>query len=196
MAWSFLKIVWYFLQFSSVQSLSRVQLFVTSWTAARQASLAITNSQSLPKLMSTEPVMPPNHLILCGPLLLLLLKRQNTDLIALTYEACILQLEWYRRLAIMAHAQVQFSHVQLFATPWTAKVSGFPVHHQLPELAQTHVHWVGDAIQPSHPLLSPSPLALNLSQPQGLFQWVSSLHQVAKVLHKDDTQICEVAHIF
>ena len=58
---------------------------------------------------------------------------------------------------------------------------GFPVHHQLPELAQTHVHWVGDAIQPSHPLSSPSP-AFNLSQHQGLFQWVSSLHQVAKVL--------------
>ena len=59
---------------------------------------------------------------------------------------------------------------------------GFPVHHQLPELAQTHVHRVSDAIQPSHPLLSPSPLAFNLLQHQGLFQWVSSLHQVAKVL--------------
>ena len=59
---------------------------------------------------------------------------------------------------------------------------GFLVHHQLPELAQTHVHWVGDAIQPSHPLSSPSPPALNLFQLQGLFQWVSSSHQVAKVL--------------
>ena len=57
----------------------------------------------------------------------------------------------------------------------------FPVLHHLPELAQTHIHWVGDAIQPSHPLSSPS-LALNLSQHQGLFQWVSSSHQVAKVL--------------
>ena len=57
----------------------------------------------------------------------------------------------------------------------------FPVLHHLPELAQTHIHWVGDAIQPSHPLSSPS-LALNLSQHQGLFQWVSSLHQVTKVL--------------
>ena len=60
--------------------------------------------------------------------------------------------------------------------------AGFPVHHQLPELTQTHVHWVSDAIQPSHPLSSPSPPALNLSQHQGLFQWVDSLHQVAKVL--------------
>ena len=59
---------------------------------------------------------------------------------------------------------------------------GFPVLHYLPECAQNHVHWVSDAIQPSHPLLPPSPLALNLSQHQGLFQWVSSLHQVPKVL--------------
>ena len=59
---------------------------------------------------------------------------------------------------------------------------GFPVHHQLLELAQTHVHWVTDAIQPSHPLSSPSPPAFNLSQHQGLFKWVSSSHQVAKVL--------------
>ena len=58
------------LQFSSVQSLSRVRLFVTPWTAARQASLPITNSQSLPKLMSIESVMPSNYLILCRPLLL------------------------------------------------------------------------------------------------------------------------------
>ena len=59
---------------------------------------------------------------------------------------------------------------------------GFPAHHQHPELAQTHVHQVGDAIQPSHPLLSPFPPALNLSQQQDLFQGVSSSHQVAKVL--------------
>ena len=59
---------------------------------------------------------------------------------------------------------------------------GFPVHHQLLEFTQTHVHWVGDAIQLSHPLLSPSSPAFNLSHHQGLFQWVSSSHQVAKVL--------------
>ena len=59
---------------------------------------------------------------------------------------------------------------------------GLPVHHHLPESTQTHVHWVDDAIQPSHPLSSPSPPALNLSQHQGLFKWVSSSHQVAKVL--------------
>ena len=71
------------------------------------------------------------------------------------------------------------SCIQLFATPWTA---GFPVLHRLPELAQTHVHQVSDAMQPSHPLSSPSPPASNLSQHQGLFKWVSSSHQVAKVL--------------
>ena len=59
---------------------------------------------------------------------------------------------------------------------------GFPAHHQLPELAQTHVHQVGDAIQKSDPLSSPSPPAFSLSQHQGLFQGVSSLHQGAKVL--------------
>ena len=56
------------------------------------------------------------------------------------------------------------------------------IHHQLLELAQTHVHWVSDAIQPSHPLSSPFPPAFNLSHHQGLFQWVGSSHQVAKVL--------------
>ena len=58
----------------------------------------------------------------------------------------------------------------------------FPVHHQLLELAQIHVHWVSDAIQPSHPLSSPSPPAFNLARHQGLFQWVSSSHQVARVV--------------
>ena len=69
-----------------------------------------------------------------------------------------------------------------FCNPRDCSSPGFPVLHCLPEFAQTHVHWVGDAIQPSHPLSSPSPLAFNLSQHQGLFQWVSSLRQVAKVL--------------
>ena len=66
--------------------------------------------------------------------------------------------------------------------PMDCSMPGFPVHHQLLELPQTHVHRVGDAIQPSHPLSSPSPPAFNLSQHQGLFQWVSSSHEVAKVL--------------
>ena len=79
-----------------------------------------------------------------------------------------------------------FVHLQtcvwLFANCMDCSMPGFPVHHQLPELAQTHVHWVSDAIQPSHSVSSPSPPAFNLSQCQGLFQWVSSSHQVAKGL--------------
>ena len=81
---------------------------------------------------------------------------------------------------------VQFSSVAqsclTLCNPMDHSTPGFPVHHQLLEFTQTHVHRVGDAIQSSHPLSSPSPPALNLSQHQGLFKWVSSSHQVAKVL--------------
>ena len=66
--------------------------------------------------------------------------------------------------------------------PMDCSTPGFPVLHHLLEFAQNHVHWVDDAIQPSHPLSSPSHPTLDLSQHQGLFQWVSSSHQVAKVL--------------
>ena len=80
----------------------------------------------------------------------------------------------------------QFSSVAqscpTLCSPMNRSTPGLPVHHQLPESTQTHVHQVGDAIQPSHPLLCPSPPVLNLSQHQGLFKWVSSSHQVAKVL--------------
>ena len=81
---------------------------------------------------------------------------------------------------------VQFSSVaQSCLTPcdpMDCSTPGLPVHHQLLEFTQTHVHWVSDTIQPSHLLLSPSPPTFNLSQHHGLFQGVSSLHQVAKVL--------------
>ena len=66
--------------------------------------------------------------------------------------------------------------------PMDRSTTGLPIHHQLLEFIQTHVHWVSDAIQPSHPLSSPSLPALSLSQHQGLFQWVISSHQVARVL--------------
>ena len=86
----------------------------------------------------------------------------------------------------LTHWLFQFSSVaQSYLTlcyPMDCSTPGLPVHHQLPEFIQTHLHWVGDAIQPSHPLLSPSPLAFSLSQHQGLFQEISSSHQVAKVL--------------
>ena len=79
---------------------------------------------------------------------------------------------------------VQFSHsvCPALCDPMDCSTPGFLVHHQLPELTQTHVHRVGDAIQPSHPLSSSFPLAFNLSQHQGLFKWVSSSHQMTKVL--------------
>ena len=83
-------------------------------------------------------------------------------------------------------SSVQFSSVTqscpTLCDPMDGSTPGLPVHRQLPEFTQTHVHPGGDAIQPSHPLSSPSPLTFNLSQHQGLFQWVSSSHQVAKVL--------------
>ena len=81
---------------------------------------------------------------------------------------------------------VQFRSVALscltICDPIDCSISGLPVHYQLLELTQIHVHWVGDAIQPPHPLWSPSPPAFNLSQHPGLFQWVRSSNQVAKVL--------------
>ena len=74
------------------------------------------------------------------------------------------------------------SHVRLFPTPWTATCQPYLSFTIFPEFAQAYVHWVSDAIWLSHPLSSPSPPALNLSQCQGLFSWVSSSHQVANEL--------------
>ena len=86
----------------------------------------------------------------------------------------------------ISFSSVQFSSVaQLCLTLWNPmnrSTPGLPVHHQLPEFAQIYAHWVGDATQPSHPLSSPSPPAPKPSQYQGLFQWVNSSHEVAKVL--------------
>ena len=84
------------------------------------------------------------------------------------------------------HEMYQFSSVAqscpILWDPMSQSTSGLLVHHQLPEFTQTHVQWVGKAIQPSHPLSFPSPPALNPSQHQGLFQWINSSHEVAKVL--------------
>ena len=85
------------------------------------------------------------------------------------------------------NAMLQFSSVQSLSRVrlcdlMNPSTPGLPVHHQLPEFTQSHVHRVSDAIQPSHPLSSPSPLAPNPSQHQSLFRWVNCLHEVAKVL--------------
>ena len=103
-----------------------------------------------------------------------------------------LSLHWfhlhhYLVAAKSENASQNFSSIQSLSRVWLCDLMdcstpGLPVHYQLPEFTQTRVHWVSDAIQPSHPLLSPSPPALNLSQHQGLFHWVSSSYQVAKIL--------------
>ena len=106
-------------QFCSVQLLSHVRLFATPWTAAHQGSLSITNSQSPPKLMSIESVMPSNHLILCHPLLL-------------------------PPSIFPSISSVQFSPVTqscpTLCDPMNRSTPGLPIHHQLLEFTQTHVH--------------------------------------------------------
>ena len=87
--------------------------------------------------------------------------------------------KWSRLCSVQLNSVTQLFRL---CDPMNHSTPGLPVHYQIPELTQTHVHWVSDAIQPSHPLFSPSPSALNLSQHQGLSKCVSSLHQVAKEL--------------
>ena len=85
-----------------------------------------------------------------------------------------------KRHGVKISSVQSFSHVQLFVDHMDCTTPGLPVHHQLLEFTQTHVHWVSDAIQPPHPLSSPSPSAFNLSQHQVLCQWVSSSHEWPK----------------
>ena len=105
------------------------------------------------------------------------------SLVTLCHHSKLLQ---YCRLHPPYWTSVQFSSVSqscpTLCDPMNRSTPGLPVHHQLPEFTQTHVHRVSDALQPSHPLSSPSPPAPNPSQHQGLFQWVSSSHEMAKVL--------------
>ena len=100
---------------------------------------------------------------------------------------------WYHASYLSLNSTIKEIHqhplssVQSLSHVWLCDLMnrstpGLPVHHQLPESNQTHIHWIGDAIQPSHRLLFPSPPSLNPSQHQSLFKWASSLHQVAKVL--------------
>ena len=91
---------------------------------------------------------------------------------------CLTYLTWYDNLCGCSVAKSCLT----LCDPMDSSMPGFTVHHCLPEFPQTRVHWINDAIQPSHPLSPPSPLTLSVSQHQGLFQWVISLYQVAKVL--------------
>ena len=254
-------------EYPSPQQFSRVQFFVTPWTAASKASLSIINSRSSLKLMSIESVTPSNHIILCHPLLLLpsifpiIRVFSNESALRIRWPkywsfsfsispsnehpgliSC--RMDWLDLLAVQGalksllqhHSSkasilqcssffaVQMSHqcmttgkvVALTRGTFAGRVMSLlfnilstlvttllprskcllmcccccsltqfspticdsvdssaprrPVLHHLPELAGTHVHWVWNVIQPSRPLSSPSPLALNLSQHQGLFQ--------------------------
>ena len=220
-------------KFSSVQSLSRVRLFATPWTAAPQASLSITNSWSSLRLRSIKSVMPSSHLNLCRPLLLLppippsirVFSNESTLLTRWpkywSFSFSIIpskeipglisfRMDWLDLLAVQGTLKSRLQHHSSKAsilrhsaffivyTYWPVQFSfsvmsdslqpmdcctpGLPVHHHLLEFSQTHVHHVSDAIQPSHPLLSPSPLTFSLAQHHCLFQWVSFSHQVATVL--------------
>ena len=137
---------------------------VALWTVVCQAPLSTQFSKQ--EYWSELPFPTPGHLLQPG------VKPASTTLAGGFF--------------ITQFSSVQFSSVaQLCPTLcdlMNRSMPGLPVHHQLPEFTQTHAHRVSDAIQPSHPLLSPSPPSPNPSQHQGLFQWVNSSHEVAKVL--------------
>ena len=103
-----------------------------------------------------------------------------------TFVFCSLSTRNIKWIFFLQFSSVQFSSVTqsclTLCDPMNRSTPGLPVHHKLPEFTQTQVHQISDAIQPSHPLVSPSPPALNPSQHQSLFQWVSSSHEVDKVL--------------
>ena len=144
---------------------------------------------SIVRHMVIEPLAPPrkssclNHLgeifkpIYSFTVILILLSMGH-----------VLQVSWlsHWKKYVITFLRIQFSSVTqscpTLCDPMDCSMPGFPVHHELLELTQTHVHWVGDAIQPSSLLSSPYPPAFNHSQHQGLFKWVSSSHQVAKGL--------------
>ena len=160
-----------------VQSLSCVW-FCNPLTCSKLLcpALSFSISVSLLKLMFVESVMPSNHLILCCPdtikfFPLMLPMRKNIN-------------KGWTEVTDIQRSSVQFSRsvVSDSLRPHDRSTPGLPVHHQLPEFTQTHIHRVHDAIQPSHPRSSPSPPAPNPSQHQSLCQWVNSSHEVAKVL--------------
>ena len=113
-------------------------------------------------------------------------KPKSLKLVTNYIESCIIQSCFKLPFNAVYQASAQFSSVAqscpTLCDPMDCSTPGLPAHHQLPEFTQAHVHRVGDAIQPSHPLSFLSPPAFSLSQPQVLFKWVSSSHQVAKVL--------------
>ena len=124
------------------------------------------------------------------------IQMNKKDHVYISFPLLLYQITWIYYLIVLVvksltQVSVQFSSVQFSSVskscltlwnPMNRSTPGLPVHHQLPEFTQTHAHRISDAIQPSHPLSSPSPPATNPSQHQGLFQLVNSSHEVAKVL--------------
>ena len=152
---------------------SCVWLFVTPWTVALQAPLSMGFSRK--EYWSELPFPLPGYLP--DPLKLHLLQLLLCRLIFYCWAS------WEAHLICVQFSSVQsLSRVRLFATPWiAARQASLSISNSRSSL-KTHVHRISDAIQPSHPLLSPSPPAPNPSQHQSLFQWVNSSHEVAKVL--------------
>ena len=130
-------------------------------------------------------IQEEKHVFHCNQIYSLWKIKLFNTVFALSITFCqSLQCAFYWGGAFEVHQSVS-SVAQLCPTlcdPMNRSTPGLPVHHQLPEFTQTHVHWVSDAIQPSHPLSSPCPPVPNPSQHQSLFQWVNSSHEVAKVL--------------
>ena len=155
--------------------LSRVWFFVTPWTVAHQAPLSLE--------IYRQEYWSSCHALLQGIFPTQGLKPCFLWLLHCTH---ILNCWATREVLNKTSDQIRSDHslrrVQLFATPWIAAIqASLSITNSL-EFTQTHVHWVRDAIQPSHPLSSPSPPAPNPSQHQRLFQRVNSSHEVAKVL--------------
>ena len=134
------------LQFSSVQPLSRVRLFVIPWTAALQPSLSITNSRSLFKLMSIELVMPSNHLILCRPLLLLLSVFPSIRVFS---NESVLHIRWPKYWSFSFSISLSSEHPGLisFRMDWLDLLA---------------VQWALNSLLHHHPLLKPTPKSLRL----------------------------------
>ena len=178
-------------QFSSVQSLSRVWLFAAA--AAKSLQLCPTLCDPID---GRPPGSPVPGILQARPLEWVAISFSN----ARKWKVKVKSLSCVRPSAtpwitafqaapsmgffpagVLEWGAIAFSG-PTFCDPMNRSTPGLPVHHHLLEFTQTHVHRVGDAIQPSHPLSSPSPPAPNLSQHQGLFQWVNSSHEVAKTL--------------
>ena len=175
---------WVAISFSSagkwkgkVKSLSRVQLLATPWTAAYQAppSLGFSRQEYWSGLPLPSPVV--------GNLGMIIIIKVNSKLHTIMY-FFLSHLSFVNFcFSTVSQSVSSVTHSCLtLCDPMNHSMPGLPVHHQLLEFTQTHVHRVGDAIQPSHPLLSPSPPAPNPSQHHSLFQWVNSSQEVAKVL--------------